>query len=133
LIAYPHQKTGFFSKNPLSELLIKVRNLVNPAALPYLLLLVHYANAEVRRKSELTVYTLLPQVLPEKVLELETLIRESWCRFNSDGHEFRATSNASWKLSTLAASGWRREKAVLEPANMQDASALLFILLRLND
>jgi hypothetical protein len=55
LIAYPHQKTGFFSKNLLSELLIKVRNLVNPAALPYLLLLVHSANAEVRRKSELTV------------------------------------------------------------------------------
>lgn len=131
--AYGHQKPGFSLKDPLPGLLIKVRKLGKPAALPYLLALTHSPNAEVRKEAELAVSALLPLLPPEQILELEILIRESWLKFNSDGHDFRAAANAAWKLSTLAASGWRREKAVLELANIHDTSALLFILLRLND
>jgi len=111
----------------------QVRELGNLAALPYLLALAHSANSDVRDAVELTIAKLLPLASTDQLLELEALLRESWLKFYSDGHDFRTEGHAGWKLSTLSASGWRREKAVLKLAETRDASALVFILLRLND
>lgn len=105
----------------------------NPAALPYLLAWAHSPSKGVRDAVELTLEKLLPLASTEQLLELEMLLRESWLKFYSDGHDFRAEGSAGWKLNTLSPSGWRREKAVSKLAEARDASALVFILLRLND
>ncbi|WP_345736806.1 hypothetical protein [Prosthecobacter algae] len=111
----------------------KIHATNNIAALPYLLPFIHHPSEKNRDFAERIVAQLLPQLDASQITALESLIRESWSTFNHDGHKFLALSTEGWKLSTLAASGWRREKAVAKLASSKDSEALPYVLLRLND
>lgn len=119
--------------NPVHGVLRRIAESGNPAALPYMLALVHHPNREVRTSAGHVVTALLPVLRTDQILDLESTLRESWLKFYSDGHEFRAESSAAWMLSTLAGSGWRREKAVNSLTQARELDALPFMLLRLND
>lgn len=131
----PSGLRALFSRQAdLSPLLDEMIGLGEIALLPYLLDDVHNSDPKLRAAAERGVQTLLPRLRVEQIVELEAFMREAWTEFHAfSGNECLAGSAAALKLTTVAPSGYRREKAIAALTAMADTTAFPFILLRLND
>ncbi len=133
LTACLHEKRWFLTRSPAPDILNRIAHIGSPAALPWLLPLVHSDNENIRAAAERAVAVLLPKLRPHQIVELECLIRESWALFHSADHSYRAETEFGARLASLDSSGWNREKAITALIRVGDVEALPFMLLRLND
>ncbi len=127
------RKPGFLMQSPVPEVLRRIAQHGDPAALPWLFDLIHSSTEKIRSAAEQAVEPLLSKLDARRLMELEHFIRESWTRFYSDAHSYRATTEHGARLATLHSSGWIREKAVTALIRSGDPGALPFVLLRSND
>lgn len=127
------QKPGFMSQSPVPKVLDRIAHHGDPAALPWLFDLIHSSTETIRVAGERAVEPLLSKLDARRLMELEHFIRESWTRFYSDDHSYRATTEHGARLATLHSSGWIREKALMALARSSDPGSLPFVLLRCND
>jgi HEAT repeat protein len=127
------KKPGFMTRSPVPEVLRRIGQHGDPAALPWLFDLIHSSTETIRSASEKAVEQLLPKLDAQQIIELELFIRSSWTRFYSDDHSYRAKTEHGARLATLHSSGWIREKAIIALMESGDAGALPFVLLRSND
>ncbi len=127
------QKPGFMMPSPVPEVLHRIGQHGDPAALPWLFDLIHSSTEKIRSAAEQAVEPLLCKLDAQQIIELEQYIRASWTRFYSDDHSYRAKTEPGARLSTLHSSGWIREKAVTALTRSGDPGALAFVLLRSND
>lgn len=127
------EKRGFLTPNPVPEVLRRIAQHGDPAALPWLFNLIHSSTEKIRSAAEQAVEPLLSKLDAQQIIELELFIRASWTRFYSDDHSYRAKTEYGARLSTLHSSGWIREKALLVLTRSGDPGALPFLLLRSND
>lgn len=133
LMAGLRERRGFLTSNPVPEVLHRIAQHGDRAALPWLFDLVHSSTKKIRSASEQAVEQLLPKLDAQQIIELELFIRASWTRFYSDDHSYRTTTEHGARLATLHSSGWIREKAIIALTRSGDAGALPFVLLRSND
>jgi hypothetical protein len=132
LMACPQEKHAFMPPNPVPGVLVRIGQHGNPAALPWMLHLIHSTSEEVRVAAEQLVGALLPKLEGHQLIELEQLVRESW-EFYSRDYAYRAKTDLGACLATLDSSGWIRERAVLALQSSGATEALPFVLLRSND
>lgn len=132
LMACSREKHAFMPPNPVPGVLGRIAQHGDPAALPWMIHLIHSTSEEVRAAAEKTVSCLLPSLEAHLIIELEHLIRESW-EFYSRDHAYRAKTDQGACLATLDSSGWIRERAVLALLSSGSPEALPFVLLRSND
>lgn len=133
LMAGLREKRGFLTPNPVPAVLRRIGQHGDPAALPSLFDLIHSRTEKVRAAAEQAVESLLPKLDAQQLIELELFIRESWTRFYSDDHSYRAKTEHGARLATLHSSGWIREQAIIALTRSGDPGSLPFVMLRCND
>ncbi len=126
-------KRHFWQKRKAPNLIEQIGILGQPVALLDFINLVHHDESDVRDAAEDMVRVLLPKMTPDEVMQLELRVRESWSRYWTNDHVFRAEWPTSWELSTFDPNGHKRERALILLESLSDFGALPFILLRLND
>ncbi|MDB6006171.1 MAG: hypothetical protein JWR15_3158 [Prosthecobacter sp.] len=127
------KESGFITQSPVPEVLRRIAQQGDPAALPWLFDPIHSSTEKIRVAAEQAVEPLLSKLDARQLIELEQLIRESWTRFYNEDHSYRATTEHGARLATLHSSGWIREKALIALTRSGDPGALPFVLLRSND
>ena len=127
------KKPGFMTPSPVPEVLHRIAQHSDPAALPWLFDLIHSSTEKIRSAAEQAVEPLLSKLDARQLIELEQFIRDSWTRYYSEDHSYRTTTEHGARLATLHSSGWIREKALIALTRSGDPGSLPFVLLRCND
>jgi len=115
------------------DALSRIGCLAEPAGLPDLLGWIHHENDRIRRAAEAAAAAMLERLTPRLIPAFEGRCRETWTLYYTRDQQFRATTLPGLLLASLDPNGRIRESALHKLSENPSASALPFMLLRLND
>ena len=121
------------SEARMAGVLNEIKDLSDPAGLPFMFGWIHHEHTAVREAASQAVSAMLESLSPQMIPVLELAVRESWVRYSTQGTKFRAATLPGLLLASLDPNGRIREKSLRSLLSLPDASILPFMLLRLND
>lgn len=111
----------------------QIKDLSEPAGLPFMFGWIHHLNVTVREAADEAVRAMMKSLRPQMLRALEGAVRQSWVRYATHGAKAQATGLSSLLLTTMNPNGRFREFALRKLLLVTDASILPFVLIRLND
>lgn len=129
-----HVKRSFWKNSPVPEMLVEIGSHRTPEALAALMKWFGHPESALRNAAALAAQQAIEGLSADQLLHLEALIRSSWSTYYvPDDQTVPSETSSGRRLSSLSSNGRLREKALHGLIQSEDAEALPFVLLRLND